>query len=778
MVNTQKTINFFGLLYKSFLEGSDYFIWSESQYQESDNHENKLSSYDLFITNYERVLLKNPDYYNFFEKVNLQLEALILENSDSMKNRIPLLDAKKELKWIEIIATKTVGAANALMVVCTLSDVSLYESKILKLDVKVKKLEATIRKSLNLTEDSSVMIWHCNMQEHPDGERFKANDHFINTFRLETDIDGYLTFDQFHKTLSTDENCIEEAKIYLEALSKLMKSEITTFNKIVTKHNVGNEEIFIEHNAYASELLSSGKVKIVCGYQKNITESRRQLEKNKKMNMIAERLIRADKLAIKSGKVMVWFQDSDEFDMVKYFYGNDLFISKLGLQNEGNGLITRESYHLTIYREDEESDQLAQAYFDKVRQIAINEINGFEGMVVRHRNIQTGELMYCEHSSEVEERYENGDVKIDGGFLVDVTERINSQNHIKYIANHDILTGLYNRNFLEQYLECDKLPSSYMLIVCDLDGLKIINDAFGHLEGDKSILKTAEILGKYYGENSIVARMGGDEFLIISTNLDENSHDTYFDMIAHDFIEYSKSNKYDVSASIGASLVVNNSLTFDDAYTNAENLMYRRKLNERNSRKSKVLETILDTLNARSVETYAHSNRLAKYAIRTLRKLGYNKISDAEDIELLAKVHDIGKITVPDKILYKKAKLTDEEYRVIKQHTESGYKIVKNIINSDRIADSVLSHHERVDGKGYPRGLIGDDIPLLARIIAVCDTYDVMIEGRVYSKAKSKDEAIAELIRCSNTQFDSKVVQAFIQSINEEQETYENVRQL
>ena len=144
--------------------------------------------------------------------------------------------------------------------------------------------------------------------------------------------------------------------------------------------------------------------------------------------------------------------------------------------------------------------------------------------------------------------------------------------------------------------------------------------------------------------------------------------------------------------------------------------------------------------------------------------MGHSRASEIEDMELLARVHDIGKITVPDAILNKPSKLNEEEYSIVKKHAEAGYKITKNIIDSDRICEGVLYHHERYDGNGYPRGLQDKDIPLFAKIICVIDSFDAMTNERIYSTTKSNDEAIAEIKRCSGTQFDPDVVKAFLVS--------------
>jgi len=214
----------------------------------------------------------------------------------------------------------------------------------------------------------------------------------------------------------------------------------------------------------------------------------------------------------------------------------------------------------------------------------------------------------------------------------------------------------------------------------------------------------------------------------------------------------------------GGKEVIDNDLSFEKAFTIAENLMYRRKLNNRSSRKSHALESIIETLNAKTEETKEHSERMSSNALKTLVELGLSRASEKADIRLLARVHDIGKITVPDNILFKKGRLDQSEFEIIKKHCEAGYKIIKNITDSDNVSEGVLSHHEHYDGSGYPQGLVGENIHIYARIICVIDAYDAMTNLRVYQKTKTQDEAIKEIIRCSGTQFDPKVVKAFLKS--------------
>ena len=164
------------------------------------------------------------------------------------------------------------------------------------------------------------------------------------------------------------------------------------------------------------------------------------------------------------------------------------------------------------------------------------------------------------------------------------------------------------------------------------------------------------------------------------------------------------------------------------------------------------------------METQEHTDRVAQYAYKIGKELDFS-ISDLDELYLVANFHDIGKIGINEDILLKPSKLTSEEFEIMKTHCEKGYRIINALGELENVAKCVLTHHEKYDGTGYPLGLSKEDIPLISRIISVADSYDVMTTERPYKKAMSKTEAIAELKRCSNTQFDPKIVELFINKV-------------
>ena len=199
----------------------------------------------------------------------------------------------------------------------------------------------------------------------------------------------------------------------------------------------------------------------------------------------------------------------------------------------------------------------------------------------------------------------------------------------------------------------------------------------------------------------------------------------------------------------------------NDILNVAEDFMYRHKLLESRSYRSSVISSLKKMLYEKSFETEEHAMRLTGLCADAGRLMGLSQ-SDLNDLELFSMLHDIGKIVVKDSVLLKPSKLTEDEWTEMRKHCEIGYRIAQSAPELSHVADYILCHHEHFDGSGYPQGLKGTQIPLLARILSVADSYDAMVNDRYYRKALSKDAAIAELKRCAGTQFDPDIVKVFL----------------
>lgn len=387
--------------------------------------------------------------------------------------------------------------------------------------------------------------------------------------------------------------------------------------------------------------------------------------------------------------------------------------------------------------------------------------NNPEGMISNYRIIKNGEIRHIQ-SSIFGEMSNTGEIIGVFGILKDITELEKSKEEVSFLANHDLLTGLYNRNNFEQRVRNNRNGANLLVFICDVDGLKLINDAFGHIEGDELLINLATILKEAAPEDEVY-RIGGDEFVILKSNASEKDALALETDIKEGIRKF---RLYGVGfgVSIGYS-VSNDQNGFEDTFRTAENLMYHRKLTERKSRKSNALSTIMETMHEKTEETKEHCDRVADLAQKLLSSIGHKRQYELEEIKLIADVHDIGKISISDKIINKPAKLDEEEYLKMKYHSESGYKILSNIIENEEIAIAVLYHHERYDGRGYPHGLRGEEIPLYSRVISICDAYDAMTSDRPYRKALSKKATIKEIKKLSGIQFDPDLVDKFLKIV-------------
>jgi len=349
----------------------------------------------------------------------------------------------------------------------------------------------------------------------------------------------------------------------------------------------------------------------------------------------------------------------------------------------------------------------------------------------------------------------------------DVTQKQRQIKRIKYLSFHDVLTGLYNRRLFEEAMIRLDSANNYPLtiILADLNGLKLTNDAFGHYEGDKLLKETADIIRLNIRENHIAARWGGDEFAILMPKTTSEEAKNII-KILNDKIDKKndKKDKVILSVAFGWETKVDRSTSLNNIFKIAEEYMYKRKISESQSVRGLTIKTIIYTLFEKSPRERRHSQNVQEMATKIAKamKLSQNKV---DDISTLAYFHDIGKITVSSEILEKKERLTLAEYEEIKKHPSVGYRMMTAINEFSNIAQGVLSHHERWDGKGYPNGLKENEIPLEARIIAIADAYDAMTEAR-FNKAKlSKEDAIIEMKKGSNTKFDPHIVKVFIEEV-------------
>lgn len=346
----------------------------------------------------------------------------------------------------------------------------------------------------------------------------------------------------------------------------------------------------------------------------------------------------------------------------------------------------------------------------------------------------------------------------------DVSEQKSKERQIYRMSIEDQLTGVYNRNHFEaellQYQNRER--QSVGVILCDLDGLKLVNDTLGHEPGDQCLKATAAILKKQVGEEGSVSRIGGDEFGILLPNVSHEEVDVIKEKIIEAILAYNDShNSFPISLSFGISVAKGTFAGIHDSVKEADAKMYREKLTHKQNTRGEFLRIVKEMLLDRESDFLEHAEQVKKLSVRLGTQIGIRP-EELKDLELLAEFHDVGKIAVVDGTLQKKEQPSELEWLELKRHTEIGFRIADASPDLRHIGEYILKHHEWWNGSGYPLGIKGEEIPLICRILAVTDAYDTMTRDRPYRTALSEKEAIDELRRGAGIQFDPDVTRHFI----------------
>lgn len=305
------------------------------------------------------------------------------------------------------------------------------------------------------------------------------------------------------------------------------------------------------------------------------------------------------------------------------------------------------------------------------------------------------------------------------GTHLDVSDLKEVERKIKKISYQDKLTHLYNRRYYEeQNIFIDQeinLPIS--LIMIDANGLKLINDAFGHQAGDELLIKSSEALRNFFRKSDLIARVGGDEFVVL---LPKTEEEVALELVKR--IEKSLENTsvrgIPITLSFGVATKEEPSTLLEDIYRKAENNMYQSKIKSRDFHRQNSIQIIMDTLFSQMPKEKEHAEKISAIAEKIALALGLED-SMVEQIKAIGFYHDIGKIGIKEEVLTHIASLSEEEFKEFKRHTEVGYNILSSTNAYAAYATAILHHHEKYDGSGYPRGLKGNDIPFYSRILQV-----------------------------------------------------------
>ena len=356
--------------------------------------------------------------------------------------------------------------------------------------------------------------------------------------------------------------------------------------------------------------------------------------------------------------------------------------------------------------------------------------------------------------------------------FIDITEKKKDEEQIKYLSCHDSMTGLMNRRCFETNLQQidtkDSLPIS--IIFGDLNGLKLTNDIFGHAAGDKLIQKAAQVLERVCRVDDLVARVGGDEFIIILPRTDASVADGIMQRIKNEL------NKETVSAikcnmAMGFDTKIKEDQNLEKVMGNAESKMYKEKLSSKKNYGIDTIQTIISTLQNRNPEEKGHSERVAQLCESMGRKL---QLSEREIKRLrdAGYIHDIGKIVLEEELL-KKEILVEEEIRQKQQHPVVGYRILNLFDDTLDLSEAVYSHHEHWDGSGFPKGLKGEEIPLISRIIAISECYDKLMMKLKFKEEERQKQAMDNILAQAGRAFDPMLAELFVSMIQESMENKE-----
>jgi diguanylate cyclase (GGDEF)-like protein len=567
--------------------------------------EDKLYSTRKFQQVRNKAKERSRFYDECIEVEKENYEEVRNNKSDYFGGRTPAVTVKDEIVWVEAYGKCLVrypdGSPRFFIAI------DLYLS-----DISEELNQTNIVNSLTNHGliNSNVGVWY--YQKHFKEGRYYFTKSHKSMMKLSVDYDSDNITENLPRHFEEITKVFPEYQMYfddfLNTHRKIFTGEKDKYSIILPNYIDKDHPKWIEIRGTVIKRDETGDVDLFVGVNVDITESYLREQELVRLRVQNEHLQLAEKLAVKAGNVLVWYQDETLLGDKKYFFGNDSFSKKLGLNRTKDGLVSIQDLVKTLILGTKGEKEIREKIMSSLKNLykSHTKSGNFYNVLSKHMNFKTKEIYYFSNSVEIEEFDEEGNIKLVGGIMVDVTDNIKREEEIKYLANHDMLSGLHNRNYFETFIS-SKLPQNYTLCVFDLDGLKLINDAFGHIEGDRVIKIIANTLKDVFKDNLFIARIGGDEFVVLLSSIQENYANELFATFDSKIKAFNVQTAIEINVSRAGIIVTNGSTTFEKAFTTAENRMYKRKLNNRSSRKSKVLDSIIETLNQKTEETKEHS---------------------------------------------------------------------------------------------------------------------------------------------------------------------------
>ncbi len=367
-----------------------------------------------------------------------------------------------------------------------------------------------------------------------------------------------------------------------------------------------------------------------------------------------------------------------------------------------------------------------------------------------------------------------------------------SYEEMSKLANTDGLTGLYNHRYTQEALaqameQAKQTDDPLAVIMMDIDNFRLFNETYGHAAGDRVLKLVADTIGAMSRKGDIVGRYGGDKFVLIAPRTNRRRAKVVAERIrrrlSEQGVHMDGGQRLPLRLSMGIAVCPQDSTNRDELLAYADASLFESKraggdavtlanrqpgeLFAYQNTTMGVLDGLVRAVDKKDRYTKSHSEENAEYAMMLGRAMKLSETTQSA-LRIAGLLHDIGKIGIPDHILKKPGPLTPEERQIVQLHVVLSELIIKGVPYIADVSDAVANHHERWDGTGYPRGLKGEEIPLLGRIMAVVDAYSAMTSDRPFRKAMSHQEAVAELHKNAGTQFETGLVETFIEALESE----------